>query len=146
MTFKSPRGPASGLYANFGVLKFSDMVHLQNILILGKLSRNEIPDAIQSIFAVDFSHTQPTRADNIGLLNLPLVETTSLTKILSDTTLFFPGILSNLCYQPNFLILSYIPFLLSTTTIYHSVYICVVLCVLYCLSCDRPRVVIYGVR
>ena len=39
-----------------------------------------MPDAIQSTFAVDFSHTQPTRADNIGLLNLPLVETTSFGK------------------------------------------------------------------
>ena len=39
-----------------------------------------MPDAIQSTFTVDFSHTQPTRADNIGLLNLPLVETTSFGK------------------------------------------------------------------
>ena len=60
MTFKSQRDSASGLYANFGVLKFSDMVHLQNILFLDKLSRNEMTDAIQSTFAVDFSHTQST--------------------------------------------------------------------------------------
>ena len=80
MAFKLPGDSASGLYANFGVLKFSDMVHLQNIFFLDKLSHNEMPDAIQSTFAVDFSHTQPTRADNIGLLNLPLVETTSLGK------------------------------------------------------------------
>ena len=72
MAFKSPRDSASGLYAIFGVLKFSDMVHLQNILFLDKLSRNEMPDAIQNTSAVDFSHTQPTRADNIGLLNLPV--------------------------------------------------------------------------
>ena len=40
-----------------------------------------MPDAIQSTFAVDFSHTHPTRADNIGLLNLPpLVEITSFGK------------------------------------------------------------------
>ena len=56
IAYKSPRDSASGLYANFGVLKFSDMVHLQNILFLDKLSRNEMPDAIQSTFAVDFSH------------------------------------------------------------------------------------------
>ena len=80
IAFKSPRDSASGLYAIFGVLKFSDMVHLQNILFLDKFSRNEMPDAIQCTFAVDFSHTQPTRADNIGLLNLPLVETTSFGK------------------------------------------------------------------
>ena len=80
MALKSPRDSASGLYANFCVLKFSDMVHLQNILFLYKLSRNEMPDAIQCTFSVDFSHTQPTRADNIGLLNLLLVETTSFGK------------------------------------------------------------------
>ena len=80
MAFKAPRDSASDLYANFGVLKFSDMVHLQNILFLEKLSHNKMPDAIQNTFVVDFTHTQPTRANDVGLINLPLVETTSFGK------------------------------------------------------------------
>ena len=80
MALKAPRDSASDLYANFGVLKFSDMVHLQSILFLEKLSHNKMPDAIQNTFVVDFTHTQPTRANDVGLINLPLVETTSFGK------------------------------------------------------------------
>ena len=80
MAFKSPRDSASSLYANFGVLKFSDMVHIQNILLLDKFSHDRMPDAIQSTFAVDLPHIQATRANHTDLLNLPLVETTSLGK------------------------------------------------------------------
>ena len=50
MAFKSPRDYAGSLYADFGVLKFSDMVHLQNTLLLDNLSHNKMPDAIQSIY------------------------------------------------------------------------------------------------
>ena len=128
--------------------------------LLGTLSRNEMPDAIQSTIAVDFSHTQPTRADNIGLLNLPLLKTASFGKIsirynallswnfiqpllpakISD----FEDIKSDLknALQPR---ISYIPFPLSTWTLYHSVYVWAVLCVMYCLSCDRPSAAI-GLR
>ena len=44
------------------------------------LSHNKMPDAIQNTFVVDFTHTQPTRANDVGLLNLPLVKTTSFGK------------------------------------------------------------------
>ena len=80
MSFKSPRDSARASYATFGILKFSDMVHLQNIILLDKLSRNEMPVAIQSSFAVDFSHAFPTRADKTGLLNLPMVDSSSFGK------------------------------------------------------------------
>ena len=82
IAFKSPRDSASELYAKFRVLKFSDMVHLQNVLFLDKLSRDEMPEPIQRTFAVDFAHALPTRAENTGLLNLiqPFVETTCFGK------------------------------------------------------------------
>ena len=80
MAFKSPRDSANELYANLSVLKFSDMVHLQNVLFLDKLSRDEMPEPIKRIFAVDFAHALPTRAENTGLLNLPIVETTCFGK------------------------------------------------------------------
>ena len=82
MAFKAPRDSANELYANFGVLKFCDMVHLQNVLLLHKLWHNKMPDPIQRTFAVDFAHdhAHATRAENIGLLNLPIAETTCFGK------------------------------------------------------------------
>ena len=80
MAIKSPRDSSSSLCADFGVLKFLDMVHLQNILLLDNLSLNKIHDAIQSTFTADLPRIHPTRANDAGLLNLPLVETTSIGK------------------------------------------------------------------
>ena len=47
---------------------------LTNCLAMKCLMQSRVP------FAVGFAHTQPTCANNIGLLNLPLVETTSFDK------------------------------------------------------------------
>ena len=80
MAFKLPGFSAKSLYARFNVLQFSDMVHLQNILLLHKLWRNEMPPAVHSTFAVDFTHNLPTRAQNTGLIDLPSVETTCFGK------------------------------------------------------------------
>ena len=57
-----------------------------------------MPDAIQSTFAVDFSHTQLTRADNIGLLNLPLVETTHFVTFEKYHSLRIPSVA---CHSPH---------------------------------------------
>ena len=76
MAFKIPGYSAKSLYAKFGVLQFSDMVHLQNIVLLHKLYCNEMPPAVHSTFAVDFTNAHPTRAQTSGLLHLPTVQTT----------------------------------------------------------------------
>ena len=71
MAFKFPGFSAKSLYARFGVLQFSDMVHLQNIVLLHKFWRNEMPAVVHSTFAIDFTHTLPTtRAQNTGLIRL----------------------------------------------------------------------------
>ena len=80
MAFKLPTFSPNGLYASFGVLKFSDMVHLQNIVLLDKLFRNEMPAVIHSTFAVDFPLTPHTRAHKSGLLDLLSVESTCFGK------------------------------------------------------------------
>ena len=80
MAFKMPRYSAKSLYAKFGVLQFSDMVHLQNIVLLHKMYHNEMPAVVHSTFAVDFTHAQPTRAHKSGLLDLPTVLTTCFGK------------------------------------------------------------------
>ena len=39
-----------------------------------------MPEAIQSTFAVDFTHASHTRAGHAGLINVPSVNTTSFGK------------------------------------------------------------------
>ena len=77
MSFETQRTPSSPLYARFGILKMSDMVHLQNILLLHSVYHNKTPDSIQNTFAVNFSHAHDTCANNIGSLNLPMVDSVS---------------------------------------------------------------------
>ena len=64
---KSSRDSASSLHADFGMLKFSDMVHLQNILLLDNLSHKKLPDATQTVFTADLLRIQRTRANNTSL-------------------------------------------------------------------------------
>ena len=78
MSFKTQRESASPLYADLEVLKFADMVHLENILFLNKLTHNKLPDAIYSTYAEDPVHgCLMPRAQNTGLFNLIQTRTTS---------------------------------------------------------------------
>ena len=76
LSFKSPRESASKLYADLGVLKFSDMIHLQNILLLKNLSLNKSPDTIQNTYAVDLVRD----ADFIDFYEVPDVRTVGFGK------------------------------------------------------------------
>ena len=80
MSFESKRASSSILYANLELLKFSDIVHCQNILFLHKLFYDKMPVSVQNTYAVDFTHAQGTRAEKIGLFNLPVVNTDSFGK------------------------------------------------------------------
>ena len=69
------------------------MVHLQNIVLLHKLYRNEMPPAVHGTFAVDFTHAHPTRAQTSGLLHLPTVQITCFgTNSIRHNMLFVHGI------------------------------------------------------
>ena len=50
MSFKCPRESASSLYADLKILKFADLVHLHNIILLKNLSLDKMPDSIQNTY------------------------------------------------------------------------------------------------
>jgi hypothetical protein len=78
MTFATSRTSANKLYAKLELLKFSDLIHMQNILLVHNLLHNKLPDSVLNTFAVDFTqfHDNP-RANPSGLFNLPFVKTVS---------------------------------------------------------------------
>ena len=80
MSFESRRTSSSNLYANLELLKFSDIVDCQNILLLHNLFYDRMPVSVQDTFAIDFTHAQGTRAEKFGLLNIPVVNTVSFGK------------------------------------------------------------------
>ncbi|XP_057310678.1 uncharacterized protein LOC130648640 [Hydractinia symbiolongicarpus] len=80
MSFESRRASSSHLYGNLELLKFSDIVKCHNILFLHKLFHEKLPASILNTFAVDFTHAQGTRAEKIGLINLPTFNTISFGK------------------------------------------------------------------
>ena len=73
MFFENRRASTSKLYAKLELLKFADIVECENVLLLHKIFHNRMPLSVQDTFAVDFSHTQDTRAEKAGLTNLPTV-------------------------------------------------------------------------
>ena len=58
------------------VLKFPDIVHLQNILLLKNLSLDKLPHSIQNTYAVDLTRDD----DFIDFYNIPDVRTVSFGK------------------------------------------------------------------
>ena len=67
MSFAASRASADKLYANLRLIKFSDLIHMQNILLVHNLLNKKLPDSIQSTFVVDFTliHDNP-RANPSG--------------------------------------------------------------------------------
>ena len=84
MSFAAPRTSPSNLYLNLRLLKFSDTVLLENILLLYNMYHNRIPENLDSTFAVNFSHKHRTRAENIDLINHPLLNRLVLAYTLYD--------------------------------------------------------------
>ena len=49
-------------------------------MLFHSVYHNKTPDSIQNTFAVDFFHAHDTRANNLGSLNLPMVDSVSFGK------------------------------------------------------------------
>ena len=77
MSFSAPRTSAKKLYSDLKVLKFLDIVHLENMLLLYNLSKGRIHSNILNTFAIDFTHKHDTRAFTTGLVNNPSVKSTN---------------------------------------------------------------------
>ena len=55
MSFSHYRESEDKLFSKLEVIKFSDMVHMQNILLLKNLSTNKMPESIQNTYTVDLA-------------------------------------------------------------------------------------------
>ena len=65
------------LYRDLKLLKFSDLVHLQNVLFVHSVYHRNLPSALLKTFNIDFTHAYPTRACTRGLINSYSKNTTS---------------------------------------------------------------------
>ena len=68
MTFSSPQTSASPIYSQLHLLRFSDLVLLQNVLLIKNIhSKSEtLPFSLVSSFNIDFSHARMTRGLSSG--------------------------------------------------------------------------------
>ena len=77
MTFSEPRSHASPIFSDLNLLRFTDLVQLQNILLIQKLRNfpDLIPPSLRNILDIDFSHARSTRGLTSGLINRPTFTT-----------------------------------------------------------------------
>jgi len=73
--FADFNAPVEPLYAELGLLKFTDIIHLHNVSFLHSLYHSKLPPPQLDTFAVDFSHAYNTRASVRGLINSRFYQT-----------------------------------------------------------------------
>ena len=72
MTFSHYRSPAPPLFSELNLLRFADLIQVQNISLVQKIHINPfvVPPAFMALFNFDFSHSShKTRGLSIGLIN-----------------------------------------------------------------------------
>ena len=78
ITFNGPRVSATPLYADLEILKFFDQVKVMNILYVHKYLNGNLPrDTLETLEFKKINHSHVTRANDIGLLDRPNVNTTN---------------------------------------------------------------------
>ena len=87
MSFADYHAPVDPLYRDLKLIKFSDLVHLKNVLFVHSVFHQNLPRALLKSFDIDFTHAYPTRACTRGLIN-------SYTK---NTTTFGINSIKNQC-------------------------------------------------
>ena len=76
MSFKSQGISATPFFAKLSIIKFSDIIHSYNTILLNKLFNNKIPSSIHNTYSVDFTRALQTRKVT-DRLSLPSVHTAS---------------------------------------------------------------------
>ena len=67
--FADFNAPVDPLFAELGLLKFSDLIHMHNVSLLHSLYHSNLPPPLIDTFAIDFTHAFETRASERGLIN-----------------------------------------------------------------------------
>lgn len=57
------------------LIKFSDIIQINNILFLHKLYHNSLPERIFTTFSIDFNHPRNFRAQSSGLIKVIFTRT-----------------------------------------------------------------------
>ena len=69
MSFSNFKAHSSPLFSYFDILKFSEIVKLQNVLFLHDIFKAVIPSAVIDTFDIDFTHARKTRSCTLGQIN-----------------------------------------------------------------------------
>ena len=77
MCFADYHAPVDPLYRELDLIKFKDLVHLQNTLLVHSVFHQNLPNSLLQTFDIDFTHAYPTRACTRGLINTFSKNTTS---------------------------------------------------------------------
>ena len=75
MSFSHFQAHSSPLYRYFDILKFSELVKLQNVLFLHDIFKGVIPSAVIDTFDIDFTHAHKTRSCSLGQINTVVRDT-----------------------------------------------------------------------
>ena len=77
MSFADYHAPVNPLYRDLKLIKFKDLVHLKNVLLVHSVFHQSLPKALLKTFNIGFSHAYRTRACTRGLINSYSKNTTS---------------------------------------------------------------------
>ena len=107
ITFKKQQDSVNGIYKDFKILKFPDLIKLQNCLFVSQLEENEkLSSSFADLKHCGENHNYQTRSKAKKLLDIPLFQTdtyeTNSTKYncITDWNNFrktFPNIPQNEC-------------------------------------------------
>ena len=84
MTFSQYKSSASPLYSELKLLRFADLIQIQNISLVQKIRTNPsiVPPALMNLYNFDFSHSRSTRGLSVGLINpITLLSSMALTPL-----------------------------------------------------------------
>ena len=71
MTFSDYRSHAPPIFSDLKLLRFPDLIQVQNISLIQKIRTNPliVPPALVSIMNFDLTHSRDTRGQTFGLIN-----------------------------------------------------------------------------
>ena len=76
--FSPPRSPSSPLFARLKILNIFDLVKVLNLLLVHQFFNLKLPTDFHTTFSfTKLNHPYPTRGRNLGLLQLPKINTKS---------------------------------------------------------------------
>ena len=87
ISFKKLHDPTEQLYKDLKILKFCDIVHLQNCIFMNQIEQNEeLAKSFSELKYCGYNHNYQTRSAARKFLNIPCVKTDIMEHNLLNTT------------------------------------------------------------